>query len=72
MVTLSEVIKRAQMKKVGETFEIKGLFTDQDWGNQKNVTVIGKDFCDEVKNGQVKGVTRKCIKSNNHSVYVRR
>lgn len=71
MVTLSEVIKRAQMKNVGETFEIKELFTDKEWENGKDVTVIGRNFCENVKNGRVKGVAHKYKKSNNHSVYVR-
>lgn len=72
MVTLNEVIKRAKMKKVGETFEIKELFTEQEWKKAKNVTAIGRAFYDEVDHKQVSGVERKCIKSNNHSVYIRK
>lgn len=71
MITLNEVIKRAKNKDVGETFEIKELFTEQEWGN-RNMAGIGKAFYDEVKNGQVSGVERKCIKSNNHSVYIKK
>lgn len=71
MVTLDEVIKRAEKKKPKETFEIKDLFTDQEWKGAKNVTGIGRDFYYAVDNKKVKGVNHKCKKTNNHSVYVR-
>ncbi|MGW8000868.1 DUF1413 domain-containing protein [Staphylococcus xylosus] len=72
MVTLDEVIKRAEKKKPKETFEIKDLFTDQEWKGAKNVTGIGKDFYDAVDNKKVKGVDYKCTKTNNHKVYERK
>lgn len=72
MITLNEVIKRAKNKDVGETFEIKELFTEQEWENAKNVKAIGKAFYDVVEKKQVRGVERKYIKSNNHSVYIKK
>lgn len=43
MVRLDEVIQRAQ-KNVNDIFEIKGLFSKQEWKNASNVQSLGKPF----------------------------
>ena len=69
MVTLDEVIKRAESKNAPKTFTIKDLFTEQEWENAKNVKATGKAFRDEVRHKRVKGVRHKCRKLNNHNEY---
>lgn len=69
MVTLDEVIKRAQKKNAPKTFKIRDLFSEQEWKDAKNVTAIGRAFYDAVDKEQVKGVKHKCRKTNNHNVY---
>lgn len=61
MVTLDEVIKKAEKKKTKETFEIKDLFTDQEWKVAKNVARIGRAFYDAVDNKKVKGVFKNHV-----------
>lgn len=71
MVTLDEVIKRAQKKNSKETFKIRDLFTDQEWKNAKDITAIGREFRDAVRNKQVKDIRHKCRKTSNHNEYVK-
>lgn len=71
MVTLNEVIRRAESKDDKKPFIIRDLFTDQEWKNAKDVKAIGRAFRDEVRQKRVKGVRHKCRKLNNHNEYVK-
>ncbi|MFW0762079.1 helix-turn-helix domain-containing protein [Staphylococcus cohnii] len=71
-ITLGMVISNA-LNTSDKEFEIKDLFNGQIWEQEdpNNRRQLGRQFKEEVENGNINGVSIKEVRSDNHTIYIK-